>query len=117
MIPIPDPYVIDYTPPDHLRDFAEERRVTREVIRIIAELDDGLCIQDGALIIPEDAPEDLDLKDRMTRYEGYLRWAAGLPATHWLSGGPANLEVLPLSDRGGATKQRGVALGREVRPR
>jgi hypothetical protein len=67
----------------------EERRVTREVILIIAELDDGLVVQDGALVIPEDAPADL--KDRMACYEGYLRWAAGLPATHWLSGGPANI--------------------------
>jgi hypothetical protein len=75
----------------------EERRVTRECLRIIAELPDGLLVQDDVLVIPEDAPEDL--KDRMVRYEGYLRWAAGLPATHWLSGGPANL-VLDKVDRG-----------------
>jgi hypothetical protein len=90
MIPIGDPYVADYTPPDHLRNFAEERRVTRVCIMTIAELpDDGLLVEDGVLTIPEDAPDDL--RDRMARYEGYLRWAAGLPATHWAVGGPVNL--------------------------
>jgi hypothetical protein len=89
MIPIGDPYVADYTPPDHLRDFEEERRITRLCMMTSAALPDGLLVRDGALVIPEDASEDL--KDRMVRYEGYLRWAAGLPATHWAVGGPVNL--------------------------
>jgi hypothetical protein len=90
MIPIPDPYVADYTPPDHLRNFAEERRVTRLCIMTIAELpEDGLLVEDGVLTIPEDAPDDL--RDRMVRYEGYFRWAAGMPASHWAVGGPVNL--------------------------
>jgi len=88
MIPIADPYT-SYEPPDQLRDFVEEKRVTRACLMISAELPDRLRVEEGVLVIPAEAPEDL--KDRMVRYEGYLRWTAGLPATHWLPGGPANL--------------------------
>jgi hypothetical protein len=88
MIPIPDP-CSSYEPPDHLRDFAEEKRITRLCMMTSAALPDGLLVEDGVLVIPEDASEDL--KDRIVRYEGYLRWAAGMPATHWAVGGPVNL--------------------------
>ena len=66
----------------------EERRVTRECLLIIAELPDGLLVQDDVLVIPEDASEEL--KDRMARLEPYLRWAAGKEANDWLPGAPAN---------------------------
>jgi hypothetical protein len=50
--------------------------VTREVIGIIADLDDGLLVQDDVVVVPEDASEEL--KARMAMYEPYLRWAAGI---------------------------------------
>ncbi len=88
MITISDPYVFDYTPPDDLRDFAEEKRMTRECMRVSAALPDRVRVVDDVLEIPSGISEEL--KDKMVRYEGYLRWTAGLPATHWLPGGLAN---------------------------
>jgi len=80
-------------PPDHLRDYAEERRVTREVIGIIGELpdDDYLTVRDGDLVVPEDDDVPEELRRKIRELEPYLLWAAGLPATHWLSGGPAHI--------------------------
>jgi hypothetical protein len=88
-IPLPDPYVFDYTPPDELRDFDGERRITREVIRIIAELPDDLVVRDAVLMPPDDVPEELRTKIR--EHEPYLLWAAGKEANVWLSGGPAHI--------------------------
>jgi hypothetical protein len=82
------PYVIDYPPPDHLRDFEEERRITRACVLIIAELDDGLLMRGDTFLIPEDTPDDL--RARMVALEPYLRWASGKEANAWLPGGPAN---------------------------
>jgi len=53
-----------------------------------AQLPGRLRVEDDVLVIPEGISEEL--KDRMIRNEGYLRWTAGKPATHWLRGGPAN---------------------------
>lgn len=84
VIPIDDPYVADYTPPDHLRDFDEERRVTRACLA----LSDEVVVQNDELVIPEDVdPED---RDRIVELGPYLRWAARLPANTWMRGGPAN---------------------------
>jgi hypothetical protein len=89
VIRIPDPYVADYTPPDEFRNFDEERRITREVIRIIAELPDDLVVRDAVLMPPDDVPEELRTKIR--EHEPYLLWAAGKEANVWLSGGPAHI--------------------------
>src|SRR5215216_3295467 len=88
MLRIADPYVPDYTPTEHLLDFAEEKRVTRLCIMTIAELPGQLRVENDVLVVPDNIPEEL--KERMIRYEGSLRWTAGKPATHWLRGGPAN---------------------------
>jgi hypothetical protein len=82
---IPNPYVADYTPPDHLRDFVEEKRVTRACLEFSGEV----VVKDDELVIPD----DLDPRDqhRIAELAPYLRWAVGLPATHWLAGGPANI--------------------------
>jgi hypothetical protein len=84
VIPIPDPYVFDYTPPDELRDFEAEKRVTRACLEFAGEV----VVEDGVLVVPD----GLDPRDqqRIAALAPYLRWAAGLPATHWLAGGPAN---------------------------
>jgi hypothetical protein len=84
---IADPYT-DYVPPDHLRDFDEEKRITRVCMVISAELPDGLLVHDDVLVVPEGVSEEL--KERMLRYGPYLRWAAGKEANAWLPGGPAN---------------------------
>jgi hypothetical protein len=67
---------------------SEEQHVTSQVqvMRIIALVPVSVC--DGALALTDNIPDEL--KDKMVRYEGYLRWTAGLRATHWLPGGPAN---------------------------
>jgi hypothetical protein len=87
MITITNPYR-SYEPPGHLRDFAEEKRITRLCVMTSAELPDGLLVRDDVLVIPEGISEDL--RDRMVRLEPYLRWAAGKEANAWLAGGPAN---------------------------
>ena len=103
MITITDPYT-DCVPPDHLRDFAAEQCVTRECMKISAQLRSDhqrLLVRDDVLVVPVGISEDL--KDRMVRLEPYLRWAAGKPATHWLCGGPANFpEGVELPQRTGA---------------
>ncbi len=77
-------------PPDYLRDFAQERAVTREILEIIAELrpEHRLKVRGDVLIIPEAIPEDL--RERIIALEPYLRWVAGKEANAWLEGGPAN---------------------------
>ena len=69
----------------------EERRVTREIIGIIAELPDDLCVRDlvrgDALHIPEEISGNL--RGRIEALAPYLLWAAGKEANVWLSGGPA----------------------------
>jgi hypothetical protein len=71
----------------------EERWITREVIRIIAELPDDLDIRDAVPAIPDVVPEALQA--RIRKYEPYLRWAAGKEANAWLSGGPAYIPPGP----------------------
>jgi hypothetical protein len=77
----------------------EERRVTRECLRIIAELPNGLLVRDDVLVIPEGI--SADLQSRIVEFEPYLRWAAGKEANAWLPGGPANFPPPRKPDRPG----------------
>jgi hypothetical protein len=94
MITISDPYS-DYVPPDHQRNFVEEKRITREILRIIADIPDDMCVGDlvhgDVLLLPEGISEDL--RAWIVALEPYLRWAAGKEANAWLPGGPANIPV------------------------
>ncbi len=65
------------TPQVYIPTKAEERRITRELLLLIAELH-PLEVRKGRIVMPDGASDDLAA--RIRRYEGELLWALGKEA-------------------------------------
>lgn len=83
------------------RTEAEERAITREVLRLLAALH-PITVRDGRIVVPDDASEDLAA--RIRRYEGELLWALGRESgPRWgCSWVPARPPKPPWLTKGGA---------------